>query len=388
MKNDTQNNKIFLIITGLIFALLNVVLFLASKKEVLPNIGNIALWGGFVALNTASILWVIDQLKVNALVIALAYLVGGALSFMGVHSLSGVGVVEVVTAGATYGALGALIASNFTRKIRLISVPMPFVVIILVILVLDGILNSQVLHSSLTVILNALVFPFIFAGVIIGLIWGILLRFGVGKPKEIVAKKPVVSEKKAPKGTSSKAAPKKVEKKVEKKVAPAPAKPAPVAEKKKVAPKPVVAKEKKAPVVEKKPTPVKPAPSPKKPEPKPEVKKPVETVSTPKPVEEKKNAPSGLPSLDSMPWASKTEEPKKSAPEPVKKPEVKKDDDFLSSLPDLSSLTGNKKKEEPVKEEPKKEDVVKEEVKKPESQSQDWLNDHLDFLTELKKKDK
>lgn len=169
----------------------NVGVWLAASKGAIAPIDNMMLWGGFVVLNVVSILWAISLLGLQPLVVSLSYVVGGFLAFKGVRGMEGINVAEIATAGATYGAFGALAIGNATVKVRLAFFnkgQVPFIFIIVGLLVVDAGLNSQVSTAGGSVLLNAVVFPFVLAGVIIGLIWSVLNRFGIGhKPSEVIA---------------------------------------------------------------------------------------------------------------------------------------------------------------------------------------------------------
>lgn len=176
-----------------ILVAVNVGVFMASSKGSIGPIDNMVLWAGFVALNTASILWAASLLGLQPLVVSTSYVAGGCLAFLGVRGMNGVSVAEITTAGATYGAFGALAIGNMTAKVRLAFFnkgQMPFIFIIVGLLVVDGLLNSQVSSAGGTVLLNAVLFPFMLAGVVLGLVWSVLNRFGIGrKPSEVLAEK-------------------------------------------------------------------------------------------------------------------------------------------------------------------------------------------------------
>jgi hypothetical protein len=130
------------------------------------------------------------------LVVAIAYVAGGFLAFKGVEGISGLNVAEITTAGATYGAFGALAVGNCTTRVRLAFFnkgQVPFIFIITALLVFDAVLNSEISSADGSVILNAVVFPFVLAGVIIGLVWSVLNRYGIGHKAE-GAQSPVAIE--------------------------------------------------------------------------------------------------------------------------------------------------------------------------------------------------
>lgn len=183
MKNEAQKNILFLALAGVLLVVLNVVVLMATKNGSLAPIENQLLWGAFVVLNVSSLLWAVSLLGLQPLVLAFSYLAGGFVAFLGVRLLPDVNVAEVTTAGATYGAFGVLAVGNATTKIRLAffdKKQVPFIFVIAALLVLDGFLNSSVSGAGFGVILNALIFPFVFAGIIVGLLWTVLARFGIG----------------------------------------------------------------------------------------------------------------------------------------------------------------------------------------------------------------
>ena len=63
---------------------LNVGVFMAAGNGTISPINNVLLWGGFVALNVASILWAISMLGLQPLVVAISYVAGGTLAYLGV----------------------------------------------------------------------------------------------------------------------------------------------------------------------------------------------------------------------------------------------------------------------------------------------------------------
>jgi len=187
MENNTHKNIMFLVVAGVVLALLNGGILMAAGNGQLAPIDNLALWGAFVVLNICSLLWAVSLLGLQPMVVAVSYVAGGALAFMGVRMLPDINVAEVTTAGATYGAFGALAVGNATTRVRLAffnKAQVPFIFVILALLLLDGLLNSQVSKAGFGVILNALVFPFIFSGAVVGLVWMLLVRSGIGKNME------------------------------------------------------------------------------------------------------------------------------------------------------------------------------------------------------------
>mgnify|MGYP001828360220 CR=1 FL=1 len=188
---NKQKNMIMSAAAAVVLVAVNVGVFMAAGKGAIAPINNMLMWGAFVALNIASILWAVGMLGLHPLVVSISYVAGGFLAFQGVRGMSGVSVAEVTTAGATYGAFGALAIGNATTKVRLAffdKAQVPFIFIIVGLLVIDAVLNSQITNAGGSVMLNAVVFPFVLAGVIVGLLWSVLNRYGVGKkPSEVLA---------------------------------------------------------------------------------------------------------------------------------------------------------------------------------------------------------
>ena len=183
MKNNSKMNMGMLSVAAVVLLGANVAVWMASRNGVIEATGNTMVWGAFMALNVISILWAVSMLGLQPLVVALSYVGGGFLAFKGVQGLAGVSVAEITTAGATYGAFGALAASNATAKVRFAwyhKGQVPFIFIIIALLVVDAGLNSGISGAGGNVLLSAVVFPFVLTGVLVGLAWSILVRFGIG----------------------------------------------------------------------------------------------------------------------------------------------------------------------------------------------------------------
>jgi hypothetical protein len=183
MKNDKQKHLTMIVVAAAILVAVNAGVWLAAKHGVIAPIGNLLLWTAFVVLNVVSLVWAISLLGLHPLVVAVSYVAGGFLAFKGVEGMSGINIAEITTAGATYGAFGALAVGNSTAKVRLAFFnkgQVPFIFIIAALLVFDAVLNSEISSADKGVILNAVVFPFVLAGVIIGLVWSVLNRYGIG----------------------------------------------------------------------------------------------------------------------------------------------------------------------------------------------------------------
>ncbi len=184
MKTDTRKNILFLAITGLVLVMVNVAVLMGIRSGQIAPVDNMALWGAFAVLNVLSLLWVVSLLGLQPMVVAAAYAAGGFLAFRGVRLMPDVNVAEIATAGATYGAFGALVVGNATTKVRLAFFArrqFPFVFIILALLLVVGFLNSRVSNAGWNVVANALVFPFALSGVALGLVWMVIVRIRAGQ---------------------------------------------------------------------------------------------------------------------------------------------------------------------------------------------------------------
>ena len=183
MKHEKQKNLSLIMLSAAILAAVNMGIWLAAQHGTIAPIGDHFLWIAFAVLNVASLVWAISLLGLQPLVVAIAYVVGGFLAFKGVQGIDGIHVAEITSAGATYGAFGALVIGNYTTKVRLSYFSkrqVPFIFIIVALLVFNAALNSDISSTDQSVILNAVVFPFVLAGVIIGLVWSVVNRYGIG----------------------------------------------------------------------------------------------------------------------------------------------------------------------------------------------------------------
>ncbi|MCK4564022.1 MAG: hypothetical protein KAU94_05060, partial [Verrucomicrobia bacterium] len=190
MKNHTSKNLLYLVMAGFVLLAVNAWVWMGVQNGQLSPIGNHMLWGAFMVLNMVSLLWAVSLLGLQPLVVACSYAAGGFLAYRGVQGVAGISIAEVTTAGATYGAIGALAVGNVTTKVRMAFFhkgQVPFIFVIVGLLVVDGILNSQISGAGWSVILNALIFPFVFSGVVIGLIWMVVSRFGTAQKSRIQA---------------------------------------------------------------------------------------------------------------------------------------------------------------------------------------------------------
>lgn len=189
MKTAAKKNILFLAITGLVLVMVNMGVLMGVRSGQIAPVDNTMLWGAFAVLNVLSLLWAVSLLGLQPMVVAAAYAVGGFLAFRGVRLMPDVNVAEIATAGATYGALGALVVGNATTKVRLAFFAkrqVPFVFMIVALLLVESLLISRVSNAGWNVIANALVFPFALSGVGIGLVWMVLVRI---RTRRIVAKK-------------------------------------------------------------------------------------------------------------------------------------------------------------------------------------------------------
>ncbi len=199
MKRDKhQKNTAMIALAGAILVATNLGVWWAANAGAIAPVGNVPLWGAFVALNVASILWAVILLGLQPIVVSLSYVAGGFLAYKGVQGMSDISVAEVASAGAIYGAFGALAVGNVTTKVRLAfynKKQVPFIFIIAGLLVLDAVLNSGISSAGGGVLLNAVIFPFILAGVVVGLLWSAMNRFGVGySQRQIPAQEPETVE--------------------------------------------------------------------------------------------------------------------------------------------------------------------------------------------------
>ena len=189
MKKKQQKSLMMLVAAAAILAVVNLGVWLAARHGAIAPISNQVLWTTFAVLNVLSLVWAISLLGLQPLVVAISYMAGGFLAFKGVQGISGLNVAEITTAGATYGAFGALAVGNCTTKVRLAFFnkrQVPFIFTIAALLVFDAVLNSGISSADGSVILNAVVFPFVLAGVIIGLVWSVLTRYGIGHKTDLV----------------------------------------------------------------------------------------------------------------------------------------------------------------------------------------------------------
>jgi len=196
MKHEKHKNLAMIVVATAILAAVNLGVWLAAQHGMIAPIGNLVLWTAFAVLNVVSLVWAISLLGLQPLVVAVSYLAGGFLAFKGVQGVSGVSVAEITTAGSTYGAFGALAVCNCTAKVRLTFFrkgQAPFIFIIAALLVFDAVLNSGISSVEGSIVLNAVVFPFVLAGVIVGLVWSVLARYGIGN-KPVLKPVTVISE--------------------------------------------------------------------------------------------------------------------------------------------------------------------------------------------------
>ena len=236
-----------LVIAAVVFVAVNFGAWVVGGGEA---IANIPLWGAFVVLNVVSVLWATSILGLHPLGVALSYVVGGALAYFGSKGTEGLCATEIMTAGATYGAFGALAVGNISTQVRFVffqKKQVPFIFVIVGLLVVDAVLNSQISQAGGRVLVFGVVLPFVVAGAGIGLVWSLVNnRAGVERPAGAKVKAVATKKKSAP--VAKKKEPVKKEPVAKKeKISEAPKKPAPKLVVPKVTPPPV-----EVPVVEEK----------------------------------------------------------------------------------------------------------------------------------------
>ena len=187
MKNNANKNLISLAATAIVLVGVNMLVWTGVQNGQVSPVDNGLLWGAFVVLNIISLLWAVSLLGLQPLMVAFSYAAGGFMAYNGVRGMAGISIAEVTTAGATYGAIGALAVGNATSKVRLAfshKKQIPFIVGVVALLMIDGILNSRISGAGSTVILKALVFPFVLCGILIGLVCMVINRFGIAQKLE------------------------------------------------------------------------------------------------------------------------------------------------------------------------------------------------------------
>lgn len=191
MEKSAEKNVLFLVFAGAVLILANMVIVMGVRNGQISPVDNLTLWGAFAVLNICSLLWAVSLLGLQPMVVAVSYVAGGLLAFYGVRMTPGVNVAEIATAGATYSAFGALLVGNATTRVRLAFFAkrqIPFVFIILSLLVMDGFLNSRISKSDWHIITTAVIYPFLFSGVVVGLVWMLISRVRAEKPASRTAK--------------------------------------------------------------------------------------------------------------------------------------------------------------------------------------------------------
>lgn len=198
MEKGAEKNILFLIGAGIILILANAAIVMGIRSGQVAPFDNQVLWSAFAVLNVCSLLWAVSLLGLQPLVVAVSYVAGGVLAYEGVRLTPGVNVAEIAAAGATYSAFGALLVGNATTKVRMAffaKKQVPFIFIILGLLLVDGLLNSRISNADWHIISNAVVYPFLLSGVIVGLIWMLMVRIRADRP--VRAKKAVAREEAA-----------------------------------------------------------------------------------------------------------------------------------------------------------------------------------------------
>ncbi len=199
MENTAQKNILFLSAAGLVLVVVNMAVFMGSRTGQIAPVDNLMLWGAFTVLSVCSLLWAVSLLGLQPMLVAISYTAGGFMAFLGVRLIPNVNVAEIATAGATYGAVGALVVGNATTRVRSVffskrQVPVVFMIIAL--LLVDGLLNSRVSTAGWNVIAGALIFPFVLSGIVIGLVWMVVARSHAGQGR--TKKAPAALEEAAP----------------------------------------------------------------------------------------------------------------------------------------------------------------------------------------------
>ena len=183
MKNETNNNIIYIIIATLVLLGLNAAVFIGIQQNKLESSESLVLWGIFAIFNVISLIWAVTVLGLHPLLLAISYVAGGALAYFGVRELPDINVPEIITAGAVYGGIGALTVGNAMVKMRTVFFEkgqVPFIFIVIGLLLLDGILNTKISHSDWPVFLNAMLLPFGIAGLGLGTV-GVAIVAGLNK---------------------------------------------------------------------------------------------------------------------------------------------------------------------------------------------------------------
>ncbi len=184
MDAGKKKNLVLLAVLAVALGSVNLLAWLAAARGAIPPIDNLVLWSGFAVINAVSILWATSMLGLQPIVVALAYAGGGFLAFRGVANMSGMGIAEMTTAGATCGAFGAMTIGNALEKMRLAFFnrkQTPFMFIILFLLVADALLSSMAASGGGAGLLRAIVIPFVLAGIMIGASWSLRFRLGFGR---------------------------------------------------------------------------------------------------------------------------------------------------------------------------------------------------------------
>ena len=147
---------------------------------VLRAADDMLIWIACMALGLISILWSVALLGIQPLIMAFSYVVGGVVSYFGVRNIGGIAEAEIMTAGATYGSFGMLLVSSITAAVRSTWYrrdQVPFVFMMLVLLLVDGALTGGVFGAGGRVLLRGVVYPFVLAGIMMGVVWSIIVRF-------------------------------------------------------------------------------------------------------------------------------------------------------------------------------------------------------------------
>jgi signal transduction histidine kinase len=198
MDHDRRKNLMLVFVAALFVGALNLLVWMVARAEVIPPINNIVLWSSFALLSVAVIPWAISQLGLQPLVISLSYVAGGFVAFRGMEGSAGIHLAEVTTAGAAYGAFGAVAIGNATHKIRLAFFDRrqtALIFIILFLLLFMALLNSEIIGSANpSGFLKAIILPFALSGMVVSLGWTICVRGEAGRKSNRVPKSRVMQK--------------------------------------------------------------------------------------------------------------------------------------------------------------------------------------------------
>lgn len=185
MNPDHRKHLAQVLVSALFVGALNLLVWMVARTGVIPPINHIMLWGALALLSVAVIPWTISQLGLQPLVISLSYVAGGLVAFRGMEGSAGIHLAEVTTAGATYGAFGAVAIGNAAHKLRMSFFDRrqtALMFIILGLLLLMSLLNSEMIGTvNSSGFLKAVVYPFALSGMAVSFGWAICVRMEAGR---------------------------------------------------------------------------------------------------------------------------------------------------------------------------------------------------------------